>query len=75
MNTDKHVCPLCDYVYEDTRGEPFLGIAPGTLFADLPETWRHPDCTGSVEMFETCTCVSYQAVPDQELLLQPVRAA
>lgn len=58
MNTHKHVCPLCDYVYDEATGDPSQGVAAGTPFSQLPDTWRHPGCTVGKEMFETCTCAA-----------------
>ncbi|MEZ4537578.1 MAG: iron-sulfur cluster repair di-iron protein [Cyanobacteriota/Melainabacteria group bacterium] len=58
MNTQKYVCPLCDYIYDQTRGDPVYGIAPGTSFDSLPEAFRHGDCVATIDMFETCTCAS-----------------
>lgn len=58
MNTQKHVCPLCDYVYDQARGDSVYGIAPGTRFEKLSEDFRHGDCVATLDMFETCTCAS-----------------
>lgn len=56
MNTQKHVCPLCDYIYDQARGDSLHGIAPGTSFDNLSEDFRHGDCVATLDMFETCTC-------------------
>ncbi len=39
-------CPNneCGYVYDPAVGDPDAGIAPGTAFADLPDTWMCPEC-------------------------------
>ena len=58
MNTQKHVCPLCDYIYDQARGDSLHGIAPGTSFDNLSEDFRHGDCVATLDMFETCTCAS-----------------
>lgn len=58
MNTQKYVCPLCDYIYDQTRGDSVYGIAPGTRFDKLSEDFRHGDCAATLDMFETCTCAS-----------------
>ena len=58
MNTQKHVCPLCDYVYDQARGDSVYGIAPGTRFEKLSEDFRHGDCEATLDMYETCTCAS-----------------
>lgn len=40
----KHVCDACGYVYDPEKGEPDNGVAPGTDFEDLPDTWVCPKC-------------------------------
>lgn len=35
----KYVCPVCGYVYNPADGDPDSGIAPGTPFEDIPDTW------------------------------------
>jgi rubredoxin len=37
-------CEVCDYVYDEARGAPREGFAPGTSWADLPDDWACPDC-------------------------------
>ncbi|MHC1787437.1 MAG: rubredoxin [Christensenellales bacterium] len=39
-----YVCPVCGYVYEQREGDPDHGIAPGTRWEDLPDTWTCPVC-------------------------------
>lgn len=34
MNEGKHVCPLCDYVYKDSEGDPAHGIAAAEFVND-----------------------------------------
>ena len=47
----KYVCEDCGYVYDPEKGDPDNGIAPGTLFEDLPEDWECPDCGAPQELF------------------------
>ncbi|TKB10872.1 rubredoxin [Desulforhopalus sp. IMCC35007] len=47
----KYVCALCGYVYDPALGEPDDGIAPGTAFEDLPDTWTCPVCGASKDEF------------------------
>ncbi len=51
-----YMCELCDYTYEPKNGDPENGIAPGTAFEDLPDTWVCPVCGADKDEF--------QAVPD-----------
>jgi rubredoxin len=38
------VCQICSHVYDEAAGDPAAGIAPGTRWEDLPETWCCPEC-------------------------------
>jgi len=40
----RFMCRGCYYVYEEQRGLPQQGVAPGTAFGAIPDTWRCPDC-------------------------------
>ncbi|MBD9414345.1 rubredoxin [Pseudomonas sp. PDM16] len=40
----RHRCPECGYCYDEARGEPHHGYAPGTPWAELPEDFACPDC-------------------------------
>lgn len=48
----KYVCLLCGYVYDEELGDPENGIAPGTKFEDLPDTFVCPLCGAGKENFE-----------------------
>jgi rubredoxin len=47
-----YMCVICGYVYEEEQGDPESGIEPGTRWADVPLTWRCPDCGAGKEDFE-----------------------
>ena len=38
----KYVCDICGYIYDPEKGDPDSGIAPGTVFEDIPEDWVSP---------------------------------
>ena len=40
----RYLCSMCNYVYDEKRGEPHRGIKPGTKFEDLPEDYTCPVC-------------------------------
>jgi rubredoxin len=40
----RYLCTMCDYVYDEKRGEPHRGIKPGTKFEDLPDDYVCPVC-------------------------------
>lgn len=37
-------CRTCGYIYEEAVGAPEEGIAPGTRWADIPDSWICPSC-------------------------------
>ena len=45
-------CRACGYIYDPVEGDPDSGIAPGTLFEDIPNTWSCPVCGVRKEDFE-----------------------
>jgi rubredoxin len=45
-------CILCAFVYDEAAGFPEEGIAPGTRWADVPETFGCPDCSAKKADFE-----------------------
>jgi rubredoxin len=47
----KHVCLACGYVYDEEKGAPELGIAPGTKFEDLPADFTCPICGVGKDLF------------------------
>lgn len=47
----KYVCDICGYVYDPAQGDPDNGIAAGTAFEDLPQTWECPLCGVGKEDF------------------------
>lgn len=38
------VCDACGYIYEEAKGDPDSGLAPGTRYEDIPEDWMCPLC-------------------------------
>ena len=40
----RYICSLCNYIYDERRGEPHRGIKPGTRFEDLPDDYTCPVC-------------------------------
>lgn len=45
------VCTVCSYTYDEAKGIPEAGIAPGTRWEDLPEDWKCPWCKAGKEAF------------------------
>lgn len=48
----RYVCGVCGFVYDEGKGMPEAGIAPGTRWEDLPEDWTCPLCGASKAEFE-----------------------
>lgn len=47
-----YMCVICGFTYEEDKGLPEHGIAPGTRWEDIPDTWRCPDCGAPKSDFE-----------------------
>ncbi len=47
----KYICDLCNWVYDEEKGDPDNGITPGTKFEDLPEDFVCPLCGAGKEQF------------------------
>jgi len=47
----KWECTVCGWVYDPQQGDPSQGIAPGTPFEQLPESWVCPECGAPKCMF------------------------
>ncbi|MFM9913382.1 MAG: rubredoxin [Methylophilaceae bacterium] len=45
-------CAVCGFVYDEAKGMPDEGIAPGTRWEDVPEGWACPDCGAGKVVFE-----------------------
>ena len=50
--TKKYRCTICGHIYDPADGDPDAGIAPGTAFEDIPDTWVCPDCGATKADFE-----------------------
>jgi rubredoxin len=44
MNYQKYKCVVCDYIYDEEKGDPDSGLKAGTKYADIPEDWSCPEC-------------------------------
>lgn len=47
----RYICAICGFVYDPEEGDPTMGIAPGTPFEELPESYRCPVCNAGKEYF------------------------
>lgn len=48
----EYVCSVCGYVYEEAKGIPGAGIAPGTKWEELPNDWTCPLCGAAKAEFD-----------------------
>ena len=45
-------CKVCGWIYDEAKGDPDNGIAPGTRFEDLPAEFICPLCGAPKEEVE-----------------------
>jgi rubredoxin len=45
-------CRTCGFIYEEEFGAPEEGLAPGTRWADVPDTWICPSCSTKKSEFD-----------------------
>lgn len=48
----KYVCSICGFVYDESSGHPESGLAPGTLWDQVPGEWVCPICKASKGAFK-----------------------
>lgn len=57
-STGLHKCTVCDWEYDEKKGDSFLiggMIEPNTPFSELPSNWRCPKCRASKDNFQEVT--------------------
>lgn len=47
-----YMCLICGFIYEEAKGLPEEGVAPGTRWGDLPMNWTCPECGARKDDFE-----------------------
>ncbi len=40
----RYICDACGFIYDEAKGDPDSGLAPGTRFDDIPDDWFCPLC-------------------------------
>jgi len=48
---DKWQCMICNWIYDPIVGDPDGGVAPGTPFEQIPDTWVCPVCGATKDSF------------------------
>jgi rubredoxin len=46
------MCLGCGFLYDEALGSEEAGLAAGTRWADVPDTWKCPDCGTPKHLFE-----------------------
>ncbi|MFK7829955.1 MAG: FAD-dependent oxidoreductase [Congregibacter sp.] len=64
----KWECIVCGLIYDEAKGWPDDGIAPGTVWEDVPEDWLCPDCGVGKEDFELLKDASAESASDEAAL-------
>src|SRR5262249_18425798 len=49
---EKRQCVVCGFTYDEAAGLPDEGIAPGTRWADIPDSWNCAECGANKLEFE-----------------------
>ena len=52
MPYKKYLCLLCGFIYDEEKGWPEDGLAPGTRWEEVSEDWVCPDCGATKSDFE-----------------------
>ena len=48
----RYVCTICGYIYDEAKGDPEHGLAPGTPWDAIPDDWVCPLCGASKAEFD-----------------------
>ncbi|MDD1651735.1 MAG: thiamine pyrophosphate-dependent enzyme [Methanomicrobiales archaeon] len=63
MGVARWQCQVCQYIYDEEKGEPKTGTPPGTRFADLPPDWLCPVCQAGKDAFVRIAGEEAEPVP------------
>lgn len=47
-----YLCIVCGFIYDEAAGRAEDGLAPGTRWADVPDSWACPECGVAKADFE-----------------------
>jgi rubredoxin len=48
----KYHCLECEHIYDEEKGDPDSGIAPGTRWDEIPDDWSCPICGAPKSFFK-----------------------
>ena len=67
-------CIVCGWIYDEAKGSPEDGVAPGTRWEDVPEDFLCPDCGVGKEDFERLDDPEIEETPHhEETEIKPLR--
>lgn len=66
----KWLCIVCGWIYDEAKGWPADGIAPGTKWEDIPEDWLCPECQVGKADFEMLDITDIE--PDLPLVIDVI---
>lgn len=52
MSYQKLMCLLCGFIYDEETGSEEDGLAPGTRWSEIPDSWYCPDCGAKKSDFQ-----------------------
>ena len=55
------MCVVCGFIYDEAKGLPEDGIAAGTRWEDIPDSWTCPDCGVTKADFEMMPALEFSA--------------
>ena len=47
----RYICDVCGYIYDEAAGDPANGVAAGTKWEDVPDSWVCPLCGVGKDQF------------------------
>ncbi|MEW6446452.1 MAG: FAD-dependent oxidoreductase [Pseudomonadota bacterium] len=74
MSTPRWICKTCGWIYDETKGDPDSGLAPGTRFEDIPDDWSCPLCGVTKADFITLEEYAAQRAAPSGPKIRPPRA-
>ena len=63
----KYVCDVCGWEYDEEKGYPEGGIAPGTKWKDIPDDFECPLCLVGKDQFSAAEYRSTTGPINKEL--------
>lgn len=67
----KYVCSICGFIYDEAKGIPEAGIAPGTRWEELPDDWVCPLCGASKSEFKKQGESAFTEVRKSTFVIEP----